>query len=111
LLDYWGSEATGKNVGDDFRERKLTLPVIKAVAQADAEERAFWKRTIEKGRQEDGDLAQALALLERHGSLEAARQDALDWADRARDALTRLPDHPIRAMLDDLATYVVARVN
>ncbi len=65
LLDYWGSEATGKNVGDDFRERKLTLPVIKAVAQADAEERAFWKRTIEKGRQEDGDLAQALALLER----------------------------------------------
>ncbi|AKO97957.1 Geranylgeranyl pyrophosphate synthase [Marinovum algicola DG 898] len=111
LLDYWGSEATGKNVGDDFRERKLTLPVIKAVAQADAEERAFWKRTIEKGRQDDGDLAQALALLERHGSLEAARQDALDWADRARDALTRLPDHPIRAMLDDLATYVVARVN
>ena len=111
LLDYWGSEATGKNVGDDFRERKLTLPVIKAVAQADAEERAFWKRTIEKGRQEDGDLAQALALLERHGGLEAARQDALDWADRARDALTRLPDHPIRAMLDDLATYVVARVN
>lgn len=111
LLDYWGSEATGKNVGDDFRERKLTLPVIKAVAQADAEERAFWKRTIEKGRQEDGDLAHALALLERHGSLEAARQDALDWADRARDALTRLPDHPIRAMLDDLATYVVARVN
>ena len=111
LLDYWGSEATGKNVGDDFRERKLTLPVIKAVAQADAEERAFWKRPIEKGRQEDGDLAQALALLERHGSLEAARQDALDWADRARDALTRLPDHPIRAMLDDLATYVVARVN
>ena len=86
LLDYWGSEATGKNVGDDFRERKLTLPVIKAVAQADAEERAFWKRTIEKGRQEDGDLAQALALLERHGSLEAARQDALDWADRGRDA-------------------------
>ena len=51
------------------------------------------------------------SLVRAHGSLEAARQDALDWADRARDALTRLPDHPIRAMLDDLATYVVARVN
>ena len=43
------ASATGKNVGDDFRERKLTLPVIKAVALADAEERAFWQRTIEKG--------------------------------------------------------------
>ncbi|MEM8576875.1 MAG: polyprenyl synthetase family protein, partial [Pseudomonadota bacterium] len=53
LLDYQGqSTATGKNVGDDFRERKLTLPVIKAVAQADAEERAFWVRTIEKGQQD-----------------------------------------------------------
>ena len=52
LLDYQGyATATGKNVGDDFRERKLTLPVIKAVAQATDEERAFWVRTIEKGRQ------------------------------------------------------------
>ncbi|MDO6728431.1 polyprenyl synthetase family protein [Marinovum sp. 2_MG-2023] len=110
LLDYWGSEATGKNIGDDFRERKLTLPVIKAVACADAEERAFWKRTIEKGQQGDGDLEQALALLNKHGTLDAARQDALAWADKARTALTRLPDHPIRGMLDDLANYVVARV-
>jgi octaprenyl-diphosphate synthase len=47
LLDYWGSDATGNNVGDEFRERKLTLPLIKAVAKADAEERAFWSRTIE----------------------------------------------------------------
>ncbi|WP_323765663.1 polyprenyl synthetase family protein [Marinovum sp.] len=111
LLDYWGSEATGKNVGDDFRERKLTLPVIKAVALADTEERAFWKRTIEKGQQDEGDLEHALVLLDRHGALEAARQDALAWADKARTALTRLPEHPIRELLDDLASYVVARVN
>lgn len=111
LLDYWGSDATGKNVGDDFRERKLTLPVIKAVAQANDEERAFWKRTIEKGKQEDGDLDHALRLLERHGALEAARQDALAWADKARRALKQLPDHEIRDMLDDLADYVVSRIN
>ncbi|WP_417525016.1 polyprenyl synthetase family protein [Marinovum sp.] len=111
LLDYWGSEATGKNIGDDFRERKLTLPVIKAVALADAEERAFWKRTIEKGQQDEGDLEHALALLNKHGTLEAARQDALAWAGKARAALTRLPEHPIRELLDDLADYVVARVN
>ncbi len=111
LLDYWGSDATGKNVGDDFRERKLTLPVIKAVALGDDDERAFWKRTIEKGRQEDGDLEHAIALLNKHGTLEATRAEANDWITKARAALATLPVHPIRNMLDDLADYVVARVN
>jgi octaprenyl-diphosphate synthase len=112
LLDYQGeAEATGKNVGDDFRERKLTLPVIKAVARADAEERAFWVRTIERGRQEEGDLAQALALLARHDTLEETRQEAIAWATRAKAALAPLPDHELREMLTDLADYVVARIN
>lgn len=112
LLDYQGeAEATGKNVGDDFRERKLTLPVIKAVARADAEERAFWVRTIERGRQEEGDLAQALALLARHDTLEETRQEAVAWATRAKAALAPLPDHELREMLTDLADYVVARIN
>ena len=111
LLDYWGSDATGKNVGDDFRERKLTLPVIKAVAQADAEERAFWTRVIEKGDQRDGDLDHAIALLNRHGALEATRAEALDWAERAKDAMARLPAGALRDLLIELADYVVARVN
>jgi octaprenyl-diphosphate synthase len=112
LLDYGGSTAAiGKDVGDDFRERKLTLPVIKAIAQASPEERAFWDRTIARGRQEDGDLEQALAIMARHGAMEAARADALAWADRARAAIAQLPDHPIRGMLSDLAAYVVARIN
>jgi len=112
LLDYGGSTAAiGKNVGDDFRERKLTLPVIKAVAQADATERAFWDRTIAKGRQEDGDLDQALAIMARHGAMQAARADALGWAAQAKAAIAVLPDHPIRAMLHDLADYVVERIS
>ncbi len=112
LLDYGGSVgAIGKNVGDDFRERKLTLPVIKSVSKADAEERAFWVRVIEKGDQREGDLAQALKLLSRHGALDAARQDALDWAGRAKDALGVLPAGDLRDMLMDLADYVVARIN
>lgn len=112
LLDYGGSAAAiGKNTGDDFRERKLTLPVIKAVAKADATERAFWVRVIEKGQQGDGDLENAMALMEKHGAMEAARTEALAWAARARDALTALPNHPLREMLSDLAAYVVARIN
>ena len=111
ILDYGGmTETIGKNVGDDFRERKLTLPVIKAVTAASAEERAFWQRTIEKGDQREGDLEQALALLARHGAIAAARRDALDWVAKARQALTALPPHPIRDMLSDLAEFVVARV-
>ena len=111
LLDYGGSSAAiGKNTGDDFRERKLTLPVIKAVAAADAEERAFWVRVIEKGDQREGDLEQALALMAKHGAMGAARDQALHWSDTARRALEALPDHPLRDMLADLAAYVVSRI-
>ena len=112
LLDYQGQSATtGKNVGDDFRERKLTLPVIKAVACADAEERAFWSRTIERGHQEDGDLDHALSLLKRHGALQATRQEAINWAGKAKAAMTRTPGHTLRDILIDLADYVVERIN
>ena len=111
LLDYGGdTSATGKNLGDDFRERKLTLPVIKAVAKADDEERAFWKRTIEKGDQHEGDLDTALALIAKHGTMETTRQDALEWSAKAKTALDILPPHEIRDMMRDLADYVVARV-
>jgi octaprenyl-diphosphate synthase len=111
LLDYGGSaEVIGKNTGDDFRERKLTLPVIRAVARADEAERAFWRRVIERGDQRDGDLAEARRLLVRHGTLEATRAEALRWSARARSALAEMPGHPLRDMLDELADYVVARV-
>ncbi|MFA5539617.1 MAG: polyprenyl synthetase family protein [Gemmobacter sp.] len=111
LLDYGGAvAATGKNIGDDFRERKLTLPVIRAVARADAEEHTFWQRAIEKGDQRPGDLEHALDLLARHRALETTRDTALGWATRAREALGALPGHPLRGMLDDLAHYVVARI-
>ncbi len=112
ILDYGGSDAViGKNTGDDFRERKLTLPVIKAVARADAEERAFWVRVIEKGDQRDGDLAQAMVILRRHDAISAARADAVAWADRAKSALVNLPVHSLRDILSELADFVVSRLS
>jgi octaprenyl-diphosphate synthase len=111
LLDYGGTtEAIGKNVGDDFRERKVTLPVIKALAHADADERAFWVRVIEQGQQSEGDLVAARAILVRHGALDATRAAALGWAAKARAALAALPEHPLRGLLDELAGFVVARI-
>ena len=111
LLDYGGVMASlGKNTGDDFRERKLTLPVIKAVAKGDEEEYAFWNRTIERGHQKDGDLEHAMALLNKHNVLEETRQEALKWAETAKAALAKLPDHELRDLLADVADFVVSRV-
>ena len=112
MLDYGGSDKViGKNTGDDFRERKLTLPLIKAVAQASAEERAFWERVIEKGDQREGDLAHALVILQRHDAISACRDDALAWTARAKAALDNLPVHPLREILSQLAEFVVSRVS
>ena len=112
MLDYGGADSViGKNTGDDFRERKLTLPLIKAVARADPEERAFWQRVIERNDQRDGDLAHAMAILQRHDAIAACRADALAWAARASSALDNLPAHPLRQILSELAGFVVSRVS
>lgn len=111
VLDYGGTSAViGKNTGDDFRERKLTMPVIHAVASSSSEERAFWERVIEKGDQRDGDLDRAMAILAAHGSIVYARDSALVWAKRAKAALNNLPANKISETLLELADFVVERV-
>jgi octaprenyl-diphosphate synthase len=111
LLDYGGLSATlGKNTGDDFRERKMTLPVIRAVDSADGAEREFWARVIGKGDQREGDLEQAQALMRRHGALESTHCTAADHAARAREALAPLPDGPLKDDLVELTEFIVARV-
>ena len=110
LLDYQGDAgATGKNVGGDFAEGKMTLPVIKSVATG--QDAAFWERTIGRGEAGADDLDRAMAIFARHGALAATRADALDWAARARRALAGLPPTEIRALLEALADYVVARLD
>ncbi len=112
MLDYGGSDAEiGKNTGDDFRERKLTLPLIKAVSKATAEERAFWVRVIEKNDQRESDLAHAMVILQKHDAISACRVDALAWAARSKAALNNLPVHPLRDILSELADFVVSRVS
>ena len=112
MLDYGGvAAALGKNVGDDFRERKMTLPVIRALEAAGAEERAFWARVIGKGEQRAGDLEQAMALMARHGALESAHRDrgAPRRARRAR-RWRRCRSGRCKAQLAALAEFVVARL-
>ncbi|CTQ48604.1 polyprenyl synthetase family protein [Jannaschia donghaensis] len=107
-LDYGGAgDAIGKDLGDDFREGKLTLPVIRAIAKGDDVEWAFWKDALERGNATD--LDRARAILARHDTLEETRVEAIAWRDRAKAALRRLPQSDLRDMLGDLADYVVAR--
>lgn len=110
-LDYSGRQAVmGKSVGDDFREAKMTLPVILSLARAGDEERRFWRKTIEVGIQDEGDLSRAIEFLERGGSLEETIDRARAYAQSARDALDVCPESDIRSALADVANFVVDRV-
>ncbi len=109
-LDYGGSTAAlGKNTGDDFREGKVTLPVILAMARADEAAKAFWKRTIAKGDSSDDDLAQAMRLLAEANALPDTLARATEHIDAALAALEMFPDGPLRSALSEIARFVVTR--
>ena len=109
-LDYAANQATlGKTVGDDFREGKVTLPVLAAYQAADEPERVFWRRAIEEGAQDAGDLDRALHLMEARGAIEATLNRAHGFALAAREALSAFPDSPARRILADVADFTVSR--
>ena len=110
-LDYAADQAKlGKTVGDDFREGKVTLPVLVAYHAGDADERAFWERTIEHSDQTDADLDRALSLMSRHGAIAATIRRASAYAREAQTALRLFPDSAMRQALSDVADYTVSRV-
>ncbi|MGZ5928091.1 MAG: polyprenyl synthetase family protein [Rhizomicrobium sp.] len=109
-LDYSGRQALmGKSVGDDFREAKMTLPIILSVARADETAQVFWKRVIETGNQTEADLHHAITLVEQTGSIQETMRRARAYADLAKAALTTLPESEIRSALSDIADFCVER--
>jgi len=110
VLDYGGAaETLGKNVGDDFREGKVTLPLAIAVERTGAAEAPFWSRVIGERRQEDGDFRRALELMRGCGALEAATDTARRFAEEARGALEGFPRSAWRDALEALPAFAVAR--
>ena len=110
VLDYSALQARlGKTVGDDFRDGKVTLPVVLAHARGDDQERAFWKRCVEDQDQRDGDLDQALTLMHKHRTLEDAVARARTFADDARDALQIFPPSEAREALLGIVAFCVER--
>ncbi len=109
-LDYAADQARlGKTVGDDFREGKITLPVLVAYERADAAERDFWSRTIEAGQQGEADLPRALGLIAAAGAIEATLGRAAGFAALAQEALCAFPDGKLRQALHEVAEYAVRR--
>ena len=111
-LDYGGSAAKlGKNVGDDFREGKITLPVVLSFRRGSAKDREFWRRTLEKGEIVDGDLEIALATMKKHRALEDTIERARHYAAMARDALELFASSPWKRALLDAVEFAVQRAH
>ncbi len=109
-LDYAADQATlGKTVGDDFREGKITLPVLAAYAAGSAEDRAFWTRTIEASEQTEADLDRAMGLIDHSGAIATTLARAAGFAQAACDALSTFPDGEVRARMLAVADYTVSR--
>ena len=111
-LDYGGDSARlGKSVGDDFREGKITLPVILSYRRGSDDERDFWKRTLVDGEIADGDLEHAIGLMRRHKAIEATLERARHYGSMARDALGLFRDSPPKKALLDAVTFCIARAH
>ncbi len=109
-LDYSARQATlGKTVGDDFREGKITLPVVLAFRRGGEDERVFWRATMEKGDQPDDALPHAVALMEKHGALRDTIERARHYGAIARDALGIFPDGPVKNVLLELVDFCIER--
>jgi octaprenyl-diphosphate synthase len=110
VLDYSAKQADlGKTVGDDFREGKITLPVILAFRRGTPEERDFWRRTLEDLDQNDNDLAYAMELMTKHGSLTDTVQRARHYGAIARDALGIFPESPEKQALAGVIDFCIER--
>jgi octaprenyl-diphosphate synthase len=111
-LDYGGNASDlGKNVGDDFREGKVTLPVILSYRRGTADERVFWKKAIEEAQSDDAALEKACGLMARNGAISDTIARARHFGDIARDALAPLPESKQKRALADVIDFCISRVS
>ena len=110
VLDYNAErQKLGKTVGDDFREGKMTAPIIIALNKANGAEREFWQRTLKDKNQKDGDLEKAQTIIAKHDALNEGLKIAQNYGDKAVQALSILPDTPLRETLEKLVGFTIHR--
>jgi octaprenyl-diphosphate synthase len=109
-LDYSASQALlGKTVGDDFRDGKITLPVLIAYARGSETERAFWRRTLEQQQQNPTDLEHAQALLAKHAAITETVARAESYGGKAKASLADFPASRAKAAMLDLVAFCTER--
>jgi len=109
-IDYSSdAETMGKGVGDDFRDGKVTLPVILAFARSDEEERRFWRDAMTGRRSSDEDLAHATSRLRAHGAIDDTVARARHYGQRAIDALGIFPQSKAKAALIEAVEFAISR--
>ena len=109
-LDYSGDASRmGKSVGDDFREGKITLPVILSYRRGDEKERRFWRRTLQDAKIGEGDLEKAIEMMRRHRAIEDTVERARHYGAIAVDALAIFPESAVKSALLDVVAFCVAR--
>lgn len=109
-LDYSADQnKLGKTVGDDFREGKMTAPVIFSLQEATQEEKDFWSRTIGQKKQNNHDLETAISIMKKRGALEKTMTLAKSYSNKAKESLNQFPACEIASILDDLAQFTISR--
>tara|TARA_B100001559_G_scaffold298289_1_gene282698 strand:- start:1513 stop:2496 length:984 start_codon:yes stop_codon:yes gene_type:complete len=112
LLDYTGDEKSfGKKIGEDFREGKLTLPLIKAIERSTPKEQKFWKNSVQKPSQYDKNFEEGLAIMEKYDTLDFTRNEAIKYSKKAFNSLDVFSNSELKDILKQLALKVVSRIN
>lgn len=110
VLDYSAEQAKlGKTIGDDFREGKITLPVILSWLRGDDAERVFWRRTLADLEQEDGDFEHAIALMNSHNALRDSIERARHYGATAKDSLGVFSESPVKQSMIGLIGFCIDR--
>lgn len=111
-LDYSGEQAKlGKTIGDDFREGKITLPVVLSYRRGNEEERRFWERTLQDGEVADGDLERAIGFMKKSGALDDTISRARHYGAMAVDTLAIFPDGQAKSALLDAVEFCISRLH
>lgn len=111
ILDYGGnSKNLGKNIGDDFREGKITLPVILSYQASNAQEKQFWQNTMNNPQLNADDFAQAQSLIQKHQALQLSMTHAHYFAQNALRGLEKLPNSPYKNALAETVSFCISRI-
>jgi octaprenyl-diphosphate synthase len=110
MLDYSARQVElGKTIGDDFRDGKMTLPIVLAVERGDDVERQFWRRTLEAQEQDEADLGHAIALMREHGTLADTLERARLYGNAALAALEPFSDSEAKRALVEVVDFCLER--